>query len=55
MKKSEIRKYLAAIGKKGGLTRAQNLSKRQRAAIARMGGLAKAEKKKRKLRVRRDD
>ena len=52
MTKSAIAKYLADIGKKGGLNRARKLSKRERAAIARKGGLAKVANSKQAERER---
>jgi len=38
----EVRKFLAAAGRKGGKARAAKLSKKRRSDIARQGGLAKA-------------
>ena len=40
----EVRKFLAAAGRKGGKARAAKLNKKRRAEIARMGGKAKAAK-----------
>lgn len=41
----EVRRFLAAAGRKGGKSRAAKLSKTRRREIARQGGLAKAAKK----------
>ena len=38
----EVRKFLAAAGRKGGKARAAKLSNKRRSDIARQGGLAKA-------------
>lgn len=48
MKKSDLSKYLAKLGRKGGKARLKTMTAEERSAIARKGGAAKAAKAQKK-------
>ena len=46
MKETEIRKYLAELGRRGGKKRAEQLSAKERSEIARKGAVARWAKRR---------